>query len=178
MTSVPFFEREVQVVLDAGPQPRPGSGVRLTTNALGTTYAVPGGSPNYRHPFKCYLGAGVVQIRPGLVEGVFTPKIGGKPMTDAGVVLKLDAKKVNGNGESWAVLEVEPNEEGILDDKSRIEIVQLAQVDLHEDKTGRQPLAQILFKQGSPQRLLSIVTFNLRYRRVKHATGPVDHLFF
>lgn len=177
MNSVPFFAKTTEVVETRGLMPQPGAGVHLSTNELGTTYAVPPGT-GYRWPFKCLLGAGVVQIRPGLVDG-FTPKIGGQPMTAANVLLKLDAGKANARGESWIVLEVEPDAAGVLTPESRIEIVQRAVVNRHEPAIGRQPLALILFKDRRPQRVLPITHFNLRYYRVTPppGLGAVRHLF-
>lgn len=176
MNAVPIFVAPPVETAKPGPNPMPGNGVRLTTNALGTTYGITPSSPNYRHPFRATLGAREMSFRAGLVD-IFTPRIGDKPMTEA--TLKLDARKVNAAGESWAVLEVEPNADGVLTVDSRIEIVQLAEVLRHDEKIGRQPLAMILYKQGVPSRLLSIVTFNLRYERLKPADGggAMRHFF-
>ena len=132
----------------------------------------------FQHPFKPFLAAGYVTFLQGTVD-TFTPKIGGKPIGDPNARLKLEPAKVNANGESWAVLEVEPNDQGTLDEKSRIEIVQLAAVNFHDEKIGRQPLVLILWNEQRPFRAIDIAYFNLRYERVKPAPGGgiIRHFF-
>ena len=163
----------------APPVPMPGHGTRLTINDIGYAYNAPVVGNKFRHPFRPSLGPDVLKFSPGLVD-VFTPKLGTLKMTEAQAVLKLDAGKVNKAGESWAVLEVEANETtGVLDAKSRIEIVQLAEVNLHDPKVGRQPLALLIYKGKTVVRVFSITMFNLKYLLVKPAPGGGSerHLF-
>ena len=162
----------------APPVPMPGHGTRLTINDIGYAYNAPVVKKNFRHPFRPSLGPDLLKLSPGLVD-VFTPKLGSLKMTEAQAVLKLDGGKVNKAGESWAVLEVEANALGVLDAKSRIEIVQLAEVNLHDPKVGRQPLALLIYKGKTVVRVFSITMFNLKYLLVKPAPGGGSerHLF-
>lgn len=158
----------------------PGSGLFAISNVLGNAFSAPQNITAFGHPWTPFLGSGVLTLSHGLVDTI-TPKIGKLPMTDPRAALKLDAGKVNDQGESWAVLEVEPNADtGLLDKDSRVEIVQLAEVDLHAEKIGRQPLALLLWRnKKTPQRALPIAFFNLKYLRVQPGPGggPVRHLF-
>lgn len=166
----------------------PGKGIRLTVSTLGNSYAVPSGSRNFKHPFRPSIGADTIKFSLGLVD-VYEPKIKGVPISGGTdkpqPALKLDPAKVNAFGETWIVLEVEPDlksengQKGLLGATARIELVQTAEPDLHSDTIGRQPIAMIAFKRGSVFRVFPIVHFNLRYQRVTPAPGggPVRHLF-
>ncbi len=158
---------------------QPGAGLEMITNRLGTAYSAPRSVSRYGHPWTPSLSSKTLTLSWGLVNGTITPKIGDLPMTDPKAVLKLSADKVNANGESWAVLEVEPNADGLLDAKSRIEIVQLSEVIYIQKTIGRLALALILFQGKSPFFAKHIVHFNVNYQRQvpPAGSGPTRHLF-
>lgn len=165
----------------SAPAPRtmPGRGVRATVNEAGVAFSVPTRVARFGHPFRPMLfTSGAVSFAKGLVD-LYEPKIGELRISDARALLKLDPMKVNKNGESFVLIEVEPNENGVLDEKSRIEIVQDADPDLHSETIGRQPVALIVFRGKTPIRAFPILFFNVRYERVEPAPGGglVRHLF-
>jgi len=156
----------------------PGTGIRATVRDFGVAFSVETVNPAFPHPWKPRIGNGTLSLARGLVD-VFTPTIAGRKMTDPRAELRLDPAKVNKNGESFIVLEVEPNALGKLDAQSRVEIVQDKDPDLHSDKIGRQPLAVVIFKGRSPVRAFAVAMFNLRYFFVPAVpgSGRARHLF-
>lgn len=157
--------------------PQFAKGTLLTSNAAGFGYeGAPGAGQQFGHPWKPFLSARTLQLSRGLVE-TFTPKIGEKRMDET--VLELKADVANELGESWAVLEVEPDAQGKLTKDSRIEIVHTKETVSLEEKIGRAPLTLILWRDQRPFRAIPVVHFNLKYHRVIPAPGggPVRHLF-
>jgi hypothetical protein len=158
--------------------PQPGHGVRLTNyEGLGYVLGAPGGGGGrYGHPWRPFLGAGGVKLSKGLVEGI-EPRIGSEAMSET--VLPLEASVANDAGESWLVLEVEPNKEGRLLAAARIEVVHSRETVSFDPELGRMALTMILWKGGRPAQALPIAMFNLRYLRYQPAPGggPVRHLF-
>jgi hypothetical protein len=159
-------------MMSATPQPAPGT--LLTSNALGFAYAAQPGVGGWGHPWRPYLGGGQLRLSRGTVEG-FTPKIDGKPMTER--TLLLDPALQTADGESWAILEVEPNADGILTKESRIEIVHGTDKVSNVPEVGRIALALIVWKGSRPALAIPAVHMNLRYVRVKPASGPTRHFF-
>jgi hypothetical protein len=161
---------------------RPGFGLRLTVNALGTLYSTIAPAPAFDHPFRPTLGRDGVRFQLGLVEQL-EPKIGDVPISgDARQdqpALSLKASVANQNGESWAMLEVEPNDVGLLTPKSRIEIVHTGDPSLsHALQLGRQPIALILWQDQQPVRAIAITHFHLRYARMALPGGGGTRHYF
>ena len=173
----------------SSPLPRPGHGTRLTANALGYSVSTPEGGASFDHPWRPSLSGSRLSLRRGTVystggDGVFEPKIkvngtlvpmSGEPGEPA-PVLTLEPNIANSADESWVALEVEPNEDGELVKKSRIEIVHTRTVLSHARSPGRHPLALILWRKGRPFRVLAITHFNLRYVRSVDTVGT-RHFF-
>lgn len=183
--NAPLPPRQERPIEKPVPRPMPGVGTRLTANEAGFSYSAPVAGGQFAHPWKPSLGGFFLRFNRGIVQGeqVREPRIGGVPMSGGPGVpqpaLKLEPGKANANGESYAVLEVEPNEKGVLDGKSRVEIVHSTLTNSHGPKIGRQPIALILWKNKRPYRVLPIVHFNLRYERYvpPPGGGDVRHFF-
>jgi hypothetical protein len=166
------------------PRIMPGRGVRPTVNEVGMALSAPTGGGKFGHPFMPSLFSGAVSFAKGLVD-IYEPTIGGRRISDSRARLKLDPAKVNKNGESFVLIEVEPDAEseqgkqGILTPTARVEMVQDAEPDLFSETIGRQPVALIIFKGKTAIRAFPILFFNVRYERVKPAPGGgrVRHLF-
>lgn len=182
---IPFFptaDRESKPAMI--PRPQPGNGVRARVTPTGWSLSAPAASRLFRHPFRPLLGANQVRFSLGLVDGMWEPKIGGVPISgDAnGAVpaLKLLPNVANENGESWACLEVEPDEKGELNSQTRIEIVHSNQPVSLDPAVGRLALAMIIWNGAIASAAFAIVHFNVRYyRRVSPpGGGPVRHFFF
>lgn len=161
--------------------PRPGAGVRLTANEAGFAFSVPTAPGRFAHPFTPLLGGSSLKFSRGLVDGRDVT-IGALPLEGRAQQpsLKLTADKATAAGESWAVLEVEPDDAtGVLLPTSRREIVHSDTTTSLERTLGRWPIAMILWANGKPLRALPIVWFNLGYQRVipGPGAGPVRHLF-
>jgi hypothetical protein len=117
---------------------------------------------------------------------VFIPLIGEKPMVDpeTGVQapLPIDRSAVNDKGESWVMLEVTPNADGVLDPKSKIALIHTGDPSpQHKLTLGRQPITMLIWPKGSPtpSKSIAIVRFHLRYQRVlpPPGGGAVKHFF-
>jgi hypothetical protein len=171
------------------PSPRMGAGTRLTSNYLGYVISASSGGETFDHPWRPALGGGRLTLRPGTVgslggDGVYEPKIkvGGALVPMSGderhgvPALVLEPGVANAAGESWAVLEVEPDSKGELVKKSRIEIVHTATPFSHTPTLGRHPLVQILWRNRRPFHVLAITHFNLRYVRKVDPIGT-RHFF-
>jgi hypothetical protein len=169
---------------DASPRPivpRIGKGTLLTVTSAGYSISVPSRKGRYPHPFKPALGSLTVSFSRGLVEG-FEPKIKGKPISGgpgiAPPLLKLDPAVANAAGESWCCIEVEPNDAGQVDEKSRVEMVHTASRGSLDPKVARFPVVLILWRNKRPFFTHEIAYFNVRYRRIPQRDGPPYHLFF
>lgn len=164
------------------PGPQPGTGTRLTSNALGYAISASPGGRGFTHPFTPQLGVGWISFSIGLVEGR-EPTIGKVPISGAaGVIpprLMLKPGVANADGQSWACLEVEPDADGILTPESRRELVHTNQPVSHALNLGRCPIALILWRDRRPVAAIAIVYFNLRYARHTPApgSGAVQHFF-
>ncbi|HSI10716.1 MAG TPA: hypothetical protein VK961_01670 [Chthoniobacter sp.] len=171
---------------------QPGTGTRLTVNALGhATGATPGGA-TFNHPFRPALSAGRITFQLGTVtslagDGPMEPKIkvNGQLVPMSGkdgitpAALALSAEVANSDGISWAAMEVHPDDKGELTKDAKVEIVHTATVVSHELDLGRCAIAMILWNGRTPLRVLPIVHFNLRYVRLLPAPGggAPRHLF-
>lgn len=172
-----------------GPNLQLGFGTRATANALGFSLSVPQGGAVFDHPWRPALGGLKLKLRPGriystggdtLIEPVI--KSGGRtvPMSgdarNAAPFLELDPGVANSAGESWAALEVVPNEAGEITKDARVEIIHTATPISHAKTLGRCPLVMILWKNKRPLRAEPITRFNLRYLRVVDTIGA-RHFF-
>ena len=78
------------------------------------------------------------------------------------------------------MLEVEPNTDGMLDAKSRIELIHAGDPTPSNVATlGRQPITMITWRGAQPLQAIAIVRFHLRYQRVlpPPGGGVVKHFF-
>ncbi len=155
-------------------RPQPGRGTRLTINSLGQCVSVATPAASFAHPFTPSLATKSISFSKGLVDS-FEPTIKKIPISGADGVpqpaLLLDPKNANANGESWACLEVEPNDQGVLTKDSRLEVVESNNPVSIDPKVGRVALALIVWRNQRPYRAFPIVYFNLRYQRVLPAAG-------
>jgi hypothetical protein len=184
------FSRPEPDTAPVAPPIRAGHGTTITVNSLGVALSAPGAGPTFPHPWRPSLTGTWITLRQGTVssfagDNVYTPKIRsqGKLVSMVGDQrtppprLKLDPQLANKAGESWIVLEVaaDPNTGEILQ-TSRVEIVHSGQPISHKLNVGRQPLTQILWKNGRPLRAIAITHWNLRYLRIADSVGT-RHLF-
>lgn len=153
---------------------------------MGVAVSVTPGGGGFSHPWRPALGQKSLQLSLGLLNG-FTPMI----TTADGVVsmdpgkgpapaLELKAKDIDPDTQqSWACLEVTANADGSVDKHSLVVIVHRSSPTSIDPKTGRQPLALILWQKGAPVRCLPQCWFNLKYYRVDPPPGGgiVKHLF-
>lgn len=166
--------------------PQPGTGTQLTANALGYSVSVNVRGQKFAHPFRPSLGAAGLRFARGLVEGL-EPKIKGVPLSgDSGhgqPALPLEFKDANKDGDgglSWAVIEVEPDEEDMLTNETPIRMVHRnTPIVSRAPNIGRIAIAQIIWRNKRPVRVFPIVHFNLRYEKFVPAPGrgSVRHLF-
>lgn len=169
---------------------RPGSNSLITRTPFGT---VINGRPHasaFGHPFQPFLSGTSIRFSAGYVNSEFVPIIRTKegknvPMTgddkNAAPALDLDPKIVNQTlQQSWACLEVTPNNDGSLDKKSLVQIVHRNAPTSVDPKVGRQALALITWANNVPQRVYAQIWFNLKYARTTPQTvgnGIPRHLF-
>lgn len=163
-------------------RPMPGSGVRLTANAIGTAYSARSARSPFDHPFRPGLSGRGLVFRRGVVEGR-VPTIGGQPIAPVDgrqPVLALAGGAVNALGESWACLEVRPDAKGELPKESAIEIVHRDNPRSLDKTLGRHPLCLILWRDQRPWQVHAATYFNLRYFRYlpPDGAGAVRHIFF
>ena len=162
---------------------RPGAGTLIGSTPLGFFVSNPHSGMSFNHPFRPVLvGSGTepgLRFAPGVVDG-FEPKIGGKPMSGTGgdlaPILKLSGASA-ATTESWAILQVTPNDKGLLDKESKIEIVHRTSLSSNIGKTGAQPLALIVWRNKLPVMVWPLVFFNLRYARKTSETEGTRHFF-
>lgn len=162
---------------------RPGSGSLIGSTPLGFFVANPHSGMSFNHPFRPVLvGSGTeagLRFARGVVNG-FEPKIEGAPMSGTGgalpPILKLSGASA-ATTETWALLVVTPNAQGLLDRESKIEIVHRSSLSSNIGNTGAQPLALIVWKNKAPVMVWPLVFFNLRYIRKTSATEGNRHFF-
>lgn len=151
---------------------KPGSGTRLTVNELGSALSRPSVRSTWPHSWKASLAGRVVRFRRGTIDGR-EPQIGGQPMSAAALVL---GGTMNARSESFICAEVVPNAEGIIDDKSKLTMVEAREWRSYDEALARIAIAVVLWKSGRPYELHQIVKYDLLYQRVK-GEGGVVHLF-
>lgn len=168
---------ETMPVPEAVLRPQLSAGGRLQVSTLGFSFTPEAGGTRWPHPWKPSLSGRTLRIARGIVDGLWTPQIAGKPMTEA--LLELKPEVQNEKGESWAALEVEPNKDGLLDQDSRVEIVHTKEGRSVDPKVGRWHLCLILWNGQAAQQVLPIAMFNPRYERFQPEAGQgaVRHLF-
>lgn len=164
------------------PRPQPGSGTRMTANALGVAVDAPRRGGAYRHPFQPSLGGNRISFSRGLVE-TFEPKIGGEKISgEDGITrpfLVLDEAVANAAGESWVCIEVTKiNAQGLIDKESKLAMVHTSQPTSLERERALCPVCLILWPQGVPVIGVEDLTANVRYERVERRVGPPRHYFF
>lgn len=162
---------------------RPGSGTLIGSTPLGFFVANPHSGMSFNHPFRPVLvGSGTeagLRFARGVVDGM-EPKIGTVPMSGTGGALPpiLTLSGVSSpTTESWAMLLVTPNAQGLLDKDSRIEIVHRTSLGSGIGKTGAQPLALIVWENKLPVMVWPMVFFNLRYARKTSGNEGTRHFF-
>jgi len=162
---------------------RPGAGTLIGSTPLGFFVSNPSTGMSFNHPFRPVLvgsdsGAGL-RFALGLVDG-FEPKIDGTPMSGSGgalpPILKLQGAS-SSTKESWALLTVTPNDQGVLDKDSKIEIVHRVSLSTNNGKTGFCPIALIVWKNKLPVMVWPQVFFNLRHFQKISATIGTQHFF-
>lgn len=163
---------------------RPGSGLHLGRNPLGTWMSAAGGGGNFSHPFTVMGSGEAVMVSRGLIldaGSAVEPRIGDIPLggdkQHAAPTLQLDPARRNEQGESWVCVEVTPTEEGKLD-AEKVVVVQRAAPFIMAGETGRAPLALLLYEddRAFPQ-IWQIAMFHYRYETVQPAEGKRRHFF-
>lgn len=165
---------------------QPGVGTLLSSTAHGFIISSPRSGMSFNHPWTPLLvgadsGVGL-RLSRGIVDG-FEPKIDGEPMSGLDgqlpPILKLNAGEINAKtGESWAVLEVTPNDKGVLDKDSKIVIVHRAAPGGNiGGAVGAHPLALVIWKNKKPVMVWPVAFFNVRYVRRTPTSGQVQHFF-
>lgn len=159
---------------------RPGVGTLIGNTPLGFFISNPRSGMSFNSPFRPVLMGNSVRFAFGVVDG-FEPTIGGKPISGGGgalpPMLELRTSEISSTNESWAVLEVTPNADGVLDKNSKIEIVHRNSPTGQSTTIGRQALALIVWRNKLPVAVWPQVFFNLRYQQTKSATAGVRHFF-
>lgn len=169
-------------------RPMPGNGTRLTAyDAIGFAIGAPRGGSSFGHPWKPFLGGSRLQFTPGMImsAALRVPgiKVGGRLVrldAETAPALVLTPDKANADGESFAVIEVEPNDAGDITPESRVEIVhrEVGGASLNP-LIGRKAIALILWQERRPLRAIPLVHFHLEYERVDPTPGggAVHHYF-
>jgi hypothetical protein len=175
--------------------PRPGSGTRVTANAIGAVFSGPAPAASWDHPWRPHQQLRGVSFTVALVQSLHgdgplipTIKVDGSqvPMNGKGgqtpPVMSLDPSVADSDGVSFAVLEVEPDMQGELRKTSRIEIVHSLQTNSTDSKLGRKALLQFLWKNKAVFHIQPCVHFNLVYQRELPTPGTTgagapQHLF-
>ena len=112
------------------------------------------------------------------------PKIGKVPISgdakNAQPILLLTALTLGGVtvSETWACVEVMPNNDGVMDKYSKVEVVHRNAPLSASDAVGRHPLALILWNNGRPGKVFPVTYFNLRYVRTTGANNTRKQHFF
>lgn len=159
--------------------PRPARGTLLTRNAMGFAFSNPHLAESFLHPWMPFLLGGELRLRLGLVEG-YVPKIGGVPMTGKTGQLPPTLKLTGASKatrESWAVLLVTPNSEGVVDAQSRLEIVHSLTMGAVPGDTGQCKIALIVWSAAKPVMVVPAVHFNLRYAQ-SESNGQIIHRIY
>lgn len=167
--------------------PRAGAGVLLTVNpAMGFSFNAPRKSESFRHNFRPFLSALGLRISFGTV-GAIEPTIGDTPATKntpaakgarmSQSILKLNPSEVNADGESWACVEVEPNEQGLITAKSRVEVIHTKEPNDFTPKRAREPLVLIVWRKGNPVRIEAIRQWCMQYYRIQESATFYRHVF-
>jgi len=170
----------------AGTAARPAPGTYVTSNRYGqSTGAAPSGGA-FDFCFRPSLGAMKLAIGHGYVssvngDGPHAPTIDGAVLGGTKPAqLKLDPSQVNDNGESFAVLEVHPDDKGQITAQTKLEIVHSKDASPSvAPGLGRKAIAIILWNNDSPLKVLPLVHFNLQYVRVipSSGNGAPQHFF-
>lgn len=166
------------------PPARPGTGLLLTSTAVGAALSAPPAGSVFDHAWRPFPRAQAVAFNLGTVQslagdGPLEPKISvnGQLVPMSGkdgkspVALALDAGVANEDGISFAVLEVEPNDDGELLKASRIEIVHSLNTTSREKGLGRKAIAHLTWNKGSVVRVRPMVNFHFLYVRVVPTSG-------
>ena len=159
----------------AAQQLRPGPGTLITKTPFGFSISGRSRGANFHHPFTPFL---VTDTKPGIKfsRGIVTgdvsvePKIGDVPISGdakhAQPTLFLDVNDIDAKTQqSWACVEVTPNDAGHLDKDSKVVIVHRNSPISADEAVGRHPLALILWSNGKPGRVFELTFFNLKYVR-------------
>jgi len=162
---------------------QPGTGTLIGSTPLGFFVSNPSSGMSFNHPFRHVLvgtdsGAGI-RFALGVVDG-FEPQIDGQPMSGSSgalpPVLKLQGTSA-ATKESWALLNVTPNDQGLLDKDSKIEIVHRTSLSTNIGKVGSIPLALIVWKNKLPVMVWPLVFFNLHHIQKTSSTAAPQHFF-
>lgn len=171
---------------------RPGTGLLLGRNPLGTWFSTMGGSGDFSHPFTVTVSGQYAFVSLGYViaDVAAEPKIGRVPISGTDNApppkLKLDPTRTNALGESWICVEVTPNKSGKLaaaedaGEAAKVEIVQCDAPFVMAGETGRAPLALLRYDpkdKTAPPELHQIAFFHFRYETTQPAEGKRRHFF-
>lgn len=157
--------------------PRPGIGTRLAMRAGEFVYSAAATGARWPHSWKPSLGPNGLTLSRGVVQGIYEPKIGDKPIS-SGVQLALNAGVANADGKSWAALEFPVHEDGSIDDKTDFQVVHTAQGLSGDPLLARLHLVLILWRDQRPFLTHEIVMFDPVYRRItKPGERPAFHWF-
>ncbi len=171
--------------VQAAPPLRPGNGLLMGRNPLGSWIEGPTGGGNFSHPFTVSAPGSVARVSYGLILSTVAvePRIGSVKISGEAntlqPVLRLSETAVNHLGESWVCVEVTPDADGKLDvenKKSTVEVVQREVPLVIEGKTGRHPLALLVRTNGLWQ-VFAVTMFHLRYETSLSSDGTRKHYF-
>jgi hypothetical protein len=171
----------------AASPPRPGAGVLLTVNpTMGFSFNAPRKSETFKHNFRPFLSALGLRISYGTV-GAIEPTIGDTPASKgtpaakgarmSQSILKLNPSEVNADGESWACVEVEPNEQGLLTAKTRVEVIHTKAPNDFTPTRAREPLVLIVWRKANPVRIEPIRQWCMQYYRIQESATFYRHVF-
>jgi hypothetical protein len=159
---------------NAAALPRPGAGVLLTVNpTMGFSFNARSKGQSFPHNFRPLLSAAGLRISYGTVSAR-EPMIGQVRMSQA--TLKLSASTANGDGESWAAVEVEVPD-GIITSTSRVEVVHTKDPNFFTPTVAREPLVLIVWRKRVPVRIEPIRQWSCTHHRIKESATFYRHVF-
>ena len=168
-------------MIAASQVPRVGTGTLLVANPLGFSYSAARTATSFNHPWMPVLLGDGLRIGRGLVDG-FEPTINGEPMSgSAGKLAPIlsisygEADKAT--NQSWVILNVLPNAQGVVDKDSKLTITHSNSPLGKVGVIGHTPLALIVWFNKKPVMVWPVTFFNLKYRQQKQADGTLEHFF-